>query len=654
MNKIKKRTSIFNILLFRILFIVILLNLVISAFQIKKEINIRKQNDEVLQQKINREFFTIIDEWDESMKAIEGSISSYLEGVFEGLIRSAEKADFKQIDLYDLLQENFLDSTNYDLYILEDGVVVNTTYPSDLGINLYGFGANFKELLIGLLQSGKFHLDRFTLEKSTHRLKAYCYRATKDKKYIIELGAYTEIGDYIMEMFLRRLENLITDNKTVSSVNIWVDKNNPIPIFNEIPTNFIKDGCIRESMENKTRVLDKITDSEKDLLVEYNYYKMEQANSIIGEVVMTVTWDRTGSKAPIIKAITWQVVILVAYILLLILVLVFAFRTFKLSLKDILRKTSSISKGNLHERVVVIGNNELTTLSEQFNEMVGDLEQSQDALIRQNKEITDSINYAKRIQSAVLPDDEQLSDLLPEYFVLFKPRDIVSGDYYWIRQIKNFTVLVAADCTGHGVPGAFMSMLGMSILNEIVGKSRLDSAGEFLDRLRKKVKTTLSQEGKEMEQKDGMDMSMAIFDSDINEVQFAGAFNPLYIIRKKGEGDEEELADNVSMESEYYRLFEIKGDRQPIAIYTKETDFKTHYIKLRPKDCLYMFSDGYPDQMGGPNGKKFMVRRFKELLLDIHNETMIRQKEILATTIEEWKKDVQQVDDILVMGIRWE
>jgi serine phosphatase RsbU (regulator of sigma subunit) len=282
-----------------------------------------------------------------------------------------------------------------------------------------------------------------------------------------------------------------------------------------------------------------------------------------------------------------------------------------------------------------------------------ELERQRDQLSEQQQEILDSINYAQRIQTAVLPPEKLLKEVLPEHFILFKPRDIVSGDFYWIRQIKNFTVVVAADCTGHGVPGAFMSMLGVSFLNEMVSRSRFDSAGEFLDRLRKKVKDTLKQEGREMEQKDGMDMAFAIIDNDSLELQYAGAFNPLYIFRKKEIPEDKAWSGLIAMKSDQSYLLEIKGDRQPIAIQAEERDFTTHHIKLFPGDTIYLFSDGYFDQMGGPKGKKFMGKKFKQLLLSIQPEKMQKQKEILDNTLEEWKGNIQQIDDILVFGIRW-
>jgi serine phosphatase RsbU (regulator of sigma subunit) len=282
-----------------------------------------------------------------------------------------------------------------------------------------------------------------------------------------------------------------------------------------------------------------------------------------------------------------------------------------------------------------------------------EIEAQRDLLADQKQEITDSINYAHRIQTAVLPSKEMLDELLPEHFVLYKPRDIVSGDFYWIRQIKNFTIVVVADCTGHGVPGAFMSMLGISLLNDHVSKSRFDSAGEVLDRLRKKVKETLQQEGRAQEQKDGMDMALVIINNENLELQFAGAFNPLYIIRKKDPSGAGKWKDLLSMESNDFCLLEIKGDRQPIAIHTTEHNFTTNTFQLQKDDRLYLFSDGYCDQMGGPAGRKFMTHQFKELLLRVQDQPLDKQRILLDQTLENWMGSMQQIDDILVLGIRW-
>ena len=296
---------------------------------------------------------------------------------------------------------------------------------------------------------------------------------------------------------------------------------------------------------------------------------------------------------------------------------------------------------------------EIAQKNELLQEQNKEIKAQRDLVFQQHKSITESIQYAQKIQSAILPPESYVNELLRENFILFKPRDIVSGDFYWLRQIKHFTVVVAADCTGHGVPGAFMSMLGISFLNEMISRSRFDNAGEFLNRLRNKVKDTLKQKGKEMEQKDGMDMSLAIINNETMELQYAGAFNPLFIIRKTDIALDDHLSELATMKSDKYNLIEVKGDRQPIAIHDNETNFKTNYITLEEGDTIYLFSDGYPDQMGGPRGKKFLIKNFKELLLKIQDEPMIVQKEILENTLEDWKQTIQQIDDILVFGIRW-
>ena len=261
-----------------------------------------------------------------------------------------------------------------------------------------------------------------------------------------------------------------------------------------------------------------------------------------------------------------------------------------------------------------------------------EIEYQHDQISRQKQSITDSIHYAKRIQTALLPPDEIVNNLLPEYFILYEPRDIVSGDYYWISQKEEKVILVAADCTGHGVPGAFMSMLGISFLNEIVNKEIELKSDVILNELRNYVITSLRQTGQTGESKDGMDISLTIIDFAKNELQFSGAYNPLYIIKNS-------------------ELNQIKADKMPIGISDKfHIPFSSHLIKLEKGDTFYMFSDGYVDQFGGPKGKNFMSKAFKKLLLEIQNESMSEQEKILNDTLCSWKGNNEQIDDILVVG----
>ncbi len=221
---------------------------------------------------------------------------------------------------------------------------------------------------------------------------------------------------------------------------------------------------------------------------------------------------------------------------------------------------------------------------------------------------------------------------MPEHFILFKPRDIVSGDFYWTTRKENKLIIAAADCTGHGVPGAFMSMLGIASLSEIVNKNREEKASEILNKLRDNVKATLSQTSEANSAKDGMDIALCVIDYDTMTIQYAGAYNPLIIIRDNG-------------------MIQYKADRMPIGVYLREKDsFTNHEIEVKKNDIIYMYSDGYVDQFGGEKGQKFSSKKFKELLLEIHNEPLIKQEELLNDKFFEWKGQSNQIDDVLVFG----
>ncbi|HEX8517035.1 MAG TPA: tetratricopeptide repeat protein [Bacteroidia bacterium] len=252
-----------------------------------------------------------------------------------------------------------------------------------------------------------------------------------------------------------------------------------------------------------------------------------------------------------------------------------------------------------------------------------------------NKDITDSINYSKRIQDACLPPRELKYKLFPDAFVLFKPKDIVSGDFYWYGEKDGKRLVAACDCTGHGVPGALMSMIGNNLLNQIVYEKGITNAGRILDALHLEIKKALKQD-EHPENRDGMDIALVVFNSE-TEIEFAGAQRPLWVIREKDP-----------------QLEEIKGNKFSIGgIQTEESrNFNTHRLILENKDCLYIFSDGIVDQFGGEHGKKFMTKNLKVLFSNIHDEPMAIQESIIEKTIDKWKSNREQVDDILVIGIK--
>lgn len=304
------------------------------------------------------------------------------------------------------------------------------------------------------------------------------------------------------------------------------------------------------------------------------------------------------------------------------------------------------------EQKVVERTSEIMEQKEEIESQRDEIEAQRDMVFEQKKELTDSIAYAQRIQAAILPSKSYMDEHIPDYFVLFKPRDIVSGDFYWIKEVDSSIVIVAADCTGHGVPGAFMSMLGITLLTEQLGAGNIRQPGEILGQLRTKVKTMLDQEGGFREQKDGMDMAIAVIDQKKKELRFAGAYCPLYLVRQKEMVDGSEPGSETSLEVGSTLLYEVKGDRQPIGIHWQETDFTTHVVPLKEQDSIYVFSDGFVDQFGGDDRKKFKTPKFKELLLSVHAETMERQKQLLEERFENWRANTEQIDDVCVIGVR--
>lgn len=295
-------------------------------------------------------------------------------------------------------------------------------------------------------------------------------------------------------------------------------------------------------------------------------------------------------------------------------------------------------------------------LESKIKERTKQIRNAKEKIEHSHKQITDSINYASKIQKAVLPSLKMIEAVFPEYFILYKPRDVVSGDFYWSKTYKNYIILIAADCTGHGVPGAFVSMLGISFLNEITQYSKVwesdKKASQILELLRNKVKVALRQQDEATNSRDGMDLALCIIDLDTKVMQFAGANNPLCIIRNAPIND-----SNVSIRKSEtkggFTISQIKADPMPIGVYSKERPFNNYEIQLQSNDKLYLFSDGFIDQFGGNEGKKFMTSNFRSLLLDIHSQTMDKQKETLEKTLKEWMgNNYKQIDDVLVMGIK--
>jgi tetratricopeptide (TPR) repeat protein len=271
----------------------------------------------------------------------------------------------------------------------------------------------------------------------------------------------------------------------------------------------------------------------------------------------------------------------------------------------------------------------------------------------QNSEIMSSIRYAERIQASILPSDRAVRRHLTASFILFKPKDIVSGDFYWIEPIGDKILFAAVDCTGHGIPGAFVSMVGNTGLDRAVREFGLQQPAAIMDKLAEFMDDIFVQKQLEAEDgihvKDGMDMTLCSLDRKTNMLEFSGAKNPLYVIRRKTDPipDKEPKKSN-----ETHNLYEYKVDKQPIGAYDNRVPYTNQSLQLKTGDALYLFSDGFADQFGGPKGKKLKYRPFQQMLLDFQDKTMQEQKAVLDTAFVQWAGELEQVDDVIVFGVR--
>ncbi|MBI5538614.1 MAG: SpoIIE family protein phosphatase [Bacteroidia bacterium] len=493
--------------------------------------------------------------------------------------------------------------------------------------------------------------------------------------------------------FKVKVDSITLDSLSRNITHIYTQGNNNLKLLTSIsfaggpysiPGDLLQD--IPENIKKYKRIIDSGEDYIDSSLVNTIYGKCISAYGVIKDSnnvpVGLVFVDMYENELKTLeKTVTWvSIIISVLSILIVLLVLPFILEKFVIrKIKRLNKGINQMSEQQFDTQILINSRDEFENLANGFNYMAKNLksfyesleqkvrertatieqqneeiktqndqlEYSNNEITKQkqkveeiNNEITASIVYARKIQTAILQTSKFIDKWLPENFILFKPRDIVSGDFFYIQKIQDTIFIIAADCTGHGVPGAFMSMLGVSFLNEIILKERIVKTDIILNNLRDQIKFALQQTKNNYETQDGMDISCVSLNEKNGLIQFSGANNPIWIFKESEDADSS--------------FIEIKGDRMPVGIHPNDNiPFTLNEYQLNIGDSFYLFSDGYASQFGGQKNEKLKTKKFREFITEVNKLPMCEQKEVLNKKIIEWKGKCEQTDDILVIGVKY-
>lgn len=490
--------------------------------------------------------------------------------------------------------------------------------------DVYSAQGNYASALEYLMQSLKYYIEIGDKE-------AVCFIYEKISRLKCNQRNYQGAIEYCQKILTVSKETQNLDNQYMAYQNLYA-------IYDSLK-DYKKAYEFHKLLKTVDDSLKKVNSSKELLEVETKYQSEKKQKEI-----ELLNKDKEKQAAISAAESKKQKIIIISVSSVLLLVFAFAFFAYRSFLQK--RKANvllAVQKQEIEEK-----NEELNQQNEEISTQRDEIETQRDLVTQQKAsiehilhEVNQSIDYAQRIQTTILPELELLEKIFNEYFVLYKPKDKVSGDFYWWAEIEGQIIVTVADCTGHGVPGAFMTMLGSSFLREIVQKEYITDAAVILRKLRKEIIKALKQKGIEGEQKDGMDMALVSINKETKLTHYAGAHNSLLLVKNP----------HIST-SDSASILEFKADKMPIAIYDLMDNFTTHEIFLNEGDMLYMYSDGFVDQFGGKNRKKFLSKNFRQMISEISIKSMTEQKELLNITIESWKGDNEQTDDITVLGLK--
>jgi phosphoserine phosphatase RsbU/P len=676
---VKKRTTIFRQLIVSVLLPVVILISFLSYYNyLEKKEQIDENRKETIQL-IQTEIGDLLTFFDLTLFEIEKEMSTNGEHFANMLVNNIFPKTTKILELnLDSLRYAIGMDTTQDIYIIDvNGVIVNTSYPPDLGLDFYAMSDYFIGHFENIRKETGFVADRISIEMSTNLPKKYMYQTTHDKLYIIELGFYSEPAKNLVTYFTEKVNAMPQKYKGIDTVSLFFGTSGFASYQKHVMPK--RDSIIGLETLNSGKP-NRSTFEQNDLLYtsEYSYISMESSILHKGYLIRIVHNNamlQALNQAELVKFI----INLLLFGLPIFLLILWRARVLSKPISSLVEKMDLIQSGNLTERVNVIGNNEVTDLGEHFNSMISELQESYATLEQKvkdrtqelseqkhiieekHKEITDSINYAERIQRSFLATKEQLDENLADYFVFFKPKDVVSGDFYWAASTTSTSlsgqssathqkfIICCADSTGHGVPGAIMSILNISSLEKAIETET--EPHQILNATRKIIIDRLKKDGSPEGGKDGMDCTLLMFNKEKTMLHFSAANNPVFIVRKTppilpiGE-DKGGILGEVE-------LIEFKADKMPVGKHDRDQEsFSLQTVALQKGDCIYTLTDGFPDQFGGEKGKKYMIKNLKEYIRSISHLPMKEQQEQLNNEFESWIGVNEQIDDVCIIGVR--
>lgn len=645
----KSKTTILRQLLLNILIPVLVVFVII--FALTYNYNTTRLDETMHQQRKNiiAETRNLLSYFDYSMRRHEQLFISKMRFVSNELVTNYFKGNHNldTVDLFRISRELKLDTSLQHIYLINRKLTItNTTFLTDLGINFAAINPEFHKFFGATFKEGKFKEDRFGEEMKTGKIKKYSFQPTLDKRYIVELGFYSAQADEYKAMLLEKIQQMSQRFPGISRVQLFLgvkDVRDP-----DVPKGLDKEylNCLATKKNQQIPYDDpKTTEQETIDFIFLDARNTTLYQGYILEIDSSDIQARTLFRELILY---FGITFLVTGIVITLIVYARA-RSITRPIQELSARTQAIDTSQLDQHITIGGSVELENLSSNFNSMMDKLRISYEGLedkVRErtaelhlqkelvehkNEEIIDSINYALFIQQAILPPRNLIQSHFPDSFVYYQPKDIIAGDFYWFEQRGNVSWFAASDCTGHGVPGAMVSVLCINALNQLLLEKNCTEPGELLNHVREHIVKTFTKEGQAV--KDGMDCSIACYNHDTQELCWTGANNPLWLIR---DGE----------------CIIYAADKQPVGKFDGEFPFTTNRIPLQKGDLIILFTDGFPDQFGGPKQKKFKYAPLRELIIEHATLPMDELHDLLKTTFNDWKGETEQTDDVCIMGMR--